>query len=108
MKYYKVVKQYYPDGPLMSAIMQEPEVAVEYALGEWASALEYLARRGYHLLVFADLRAAEIFLSLRYGCVLYECEVQDVLETIPYPRWIPEWPTGTVMVKQVKLIRRVI
>ena len=60
MLLYKVLKNPVIDGVYHSAISQFNS-RVEYHLDEWSSAPQYLADRGYHLLVFARRKDARKF-----------------------------------------------
>ena len=115
MKYYKVVRE--EDGKRYSLIVHG-KACVEYVPGEWTKAPEWLARRGYHLLVFTDFDKA------RYWCEnetdeVWECEVKDVIEELPLMLDIKAlacgrafnsfscFPKETVMAREVKLVKLV-
>lgn len=109
-------------GRLESCMVEGP-ASVVYTPNEWAVAPEEFASHGYHLLVFGTLEDAREFYAAPPDVVmqLWECEVEDVVDlppTLDYwdisvHGYAPEfeanlsWPTGTIMVKRVKLTKKV-
>jgi hypothetical protein len=121
-KYYKVVRQIenYERKKFVS-LWAGKGAEVEYKIEEFVSAPKRLAKQNYHLLVFDDLDTAIKF-NNTWG-LIFECEIKGkiwILPAIcdlfamryygvrkPYPEK-EEWPQGTVMAKQVKLLRRIL
>jgi len=117
MSYYKVVSQDV-NGMFFSSA-SSGEAKVQYKVGEWTLAPRWLASNGYHLFVFDDLRGAEEF-QFWLGGLIYEVLVGGVYKGLPrflrlcdlakgcLKSW--KWgvfPSGTKMVKRVKLMELV-
>lgn len=113
-KYYKVLS-----GGEKSP-MAEGQAAVQYTTNGFVSAPEWLAKKGYHLLVYDNLEEARKWRRDSYTSI-WEVEVKNVIEN-PVPRAsllqlklgviVPHrpavaWPQGTIMVEEVKLIRQI-
>jgi len=113
-KYYKVVYEII-DGNLMSCVAGG-KAQVEYKINEWAKAPKWLADKGYHLCVFKTKK--DMFESGFIGRY-FIVEIKNKIKKLPkfcnaadiHHGIIIEndrdWPEGTVMAKQVKLIREV-
>ncbi len=117
-KYYKVVNKE-RSGALIS-IYVDGKAKVEYKIGEFVEAPDWLAKEGYHLLVFDNLKDALTFYEEDVSLQLFECECKDEVELKEYLSTsfleigclrsltiIFGWPEGTRMFKRVKLIKRV-
>ena len=106
------------DGPVTS-----------YALGMWSEAPEWMAKWGYHLLVFERFEDARHWVNLN-DWVILECECEGEVDRLPVMlywhsshRWKERlergdglrdleevgrgWPQGTRMFKRVKPMREV-
>jgi len=116
-KYYKVVAKAL-DGSLTSAF-SSGKAGVCYKKGEWVGAPPWLARKGYHLFIYDKLRGAEC-LATNTVHYIYECEVRGVYRKLPQGlestslsrgefevSAFEQFPLGTVMVREVKLLREV-
>ena len=118
MKVWKVVKNV--NGRLVSAIVKG-QAAVEYIPGEWVEAPEWLRSKEYHLLAFQDLSEAIDFAKLHSATrnlEIWEAEAEDLVP-LPFPLDISRlsvglairikdyWPTGTIMCRRLKLLKRV-
>jgi len=102
------------------------EAQVTYKPNEWIKAPRWLAKIGYHLTFFKDLKFAEKFLEensngkTEENSEVWRCEARDILKVLPplcFPedvnwkelvRWEVPWPEGTFMAKEIKLIKKVI
>lgn len=89
---------------------------VTYKIGEFVEAPDWLAKQGYHLCVFDTEKNAKdmnmsfpIFLAVAEDRVslppLLMSDFLEMGEMEPFSDI--KWPTGTLMFKRVKLIRRV-
>jgi len=121
MKVYKVVKRS-ERGDSFQSLFPQTLAKVEYKVGEWSEAPEFLRKKGYYLFAFRDLRSALLFISeiLIWDVVLFEAEARGE-KKLPPPLKLwkletqgktevdmdAEWPPGTVMVERIKLIREV-
>jgi hypothetical protein len=116
-KYYKVVLDMGDD--LLSCWV-DGKAQVEYKINKWVSAPNWLTDKGYHLCVFKSLKVAKIYLLVVIPrCCIFECEVKGIKTKLPIMLGVDnlmngefypicnKWPQGTVMAKQVKLIREV-
>jgi hypothetical protein len=115
--YYKVTTEI--DGEECSLVVHNTKAAVKYKVGEWTEAPQWLAKAGYHLLVFNTLRNAKKFLRGYMYIIcphIWRCEVEGKFFILPFQLTgdsleqgfitpIPgcEFPKGSVMVKKVKL-----
>lgn len=91
---------------------------VEYKEGKFVHAPRWLARRGYHLLVFDSIERAVEFVGYQSASI-WESEATGEVELPPfldghvlgyYKKFVEDygtWPKGTKMYKRVKLLRRV-
>jgi len=124
LKGYKVIMK---QGNELISYIARDEAQVTYKPNEWVKAPRWLAKMGYHLTFFKNLRFAKKFLKenlinekVKKNSEIWRCEVEDVLEILPPFRinvsggWgeslkynIP-WPKGTFMAKEIKLIKKVI
>lgn len=114
--YYKVVL---PDRWGLRSSVVHGTATARYGVNTWATAPEWLAEKGYHLLVFDNYDSALDFASEEE--IIYTCEVEGVIEDLP-PVCNPfilgdyssdltvlekdeynDWPKGTVMAKKVML-----
>lgn len=97
---------------------------VKYRVGEFVQAPPWLGERGYHLTVFRDEETLYQFLNLDRvvtapNLTLWAVECLDEISPIPprlnnvlYPLDIYDycevaWPLGTLMFKQVKLVKQI-
>lgn len=124
MIYYKVLS--YKNGNLYSCIAGG-NAQIQYKKDEFVQAPEWLQKINYHLLVFDSKLTAIDFMRNNPGgkTVLYTCEIKNIIKNLPlcfsfpgllnkltnfttfnYPNLI-NWPNGTIMVKEVKLIKEV-
>jgi len=118
MYVYKVV---YVDesGKRISAFLRH-KACVVYKPGEWIEPPRWLAARGYYLTAFREYRfAKQLADSLPLYTEVWLAEADGILTDLPprcdivaidigelEPLEIP-WPTGTVMCRRLKLLRRV-
>jgi len=115
VKGYKVVLD--RAGLAVSSWACGPYSRVTYAVGKKACAPERLAAKGYHLCAF--LSEQDAFNLAKKRCQVYRAWLYDVhIPTVPicygmsfYPDNLqasPDpWPPGTVMAKQIQLIKEV-
>jgi len=108
---YKVLRK----GSLRSIYAPYP-ASVYYEPGRWVEASIWLARRGYHLMVFKTLEDARLFRSSGLH-VIWLCEVEGVETGLPeiccmlglYNGQLEPvggfWPEGTIMARKVKLVK---
>jgi len=113
---YKVLVDLGEQGGQSAIVMYAARVL--YTKGEWVTAPEWLARKGYHLTFFEWLEDAEHFCSCGSKAI-WQCEVEDILDKLPQmcrfsvddgkiePQSIYRWPRGTKMAKRIKLTRRI-
>ena len=93
---------------------------VEYSADKWTRAPEWLAKKGYHLFVFDDLQKALKFAYMSSPPIrLWECEIRSKYKNLPVyisrdeinnGRLVPvngRFPEGTVMAREVKLIKKI-
>ena len=130
--YYKVVQKY--DGFYGSAFIGG-QARVKYYINCWTSAPEYLAEKGFHLVVFSTKVVAIDWVRRKFNMQDYEvfkCEVlgkadfippffngsylpKDFLNNVDYWRRYKQfdkssnikWPTGSCFFKKIKLVKRV-
>ena len=129
MKHYKVVVRHDIDklisyNYLFNKPIGEQKHIVTYEPGKWAKAHPFLAERNLHLFVFDNLKSAHRFIRTRTkeeGIEIWECHIRKKHDKLPIymngqslsvlklrpDAWIEWFPDDTVMVEQVKLIRRV-
>ena len=92
------------------------EAEVVYKIGEWTVAPQWLADKGYHLLVFDSLENA----MASFADNIFECEVEGRIIFLPERLNLlnlshgdtsrtteDTWPKGTRMYKRVKILKRV-
>lgn len=79
-----------------TSVTTPKEATVIYRLGEWSTAPDYLARRGFHLFAFRDLEAARSFADSMTrkrsaapgypgGVAVLECEFDGLIDPITAP-----------------------
>lgn len=129
--YYKVVREYWRNGEKMLISSMASGLAMTvYKPGEFVKAPEWLAKRGYHLLVFDDFDAALNFCGAHED--VWECQCKEEVPLPPFcdirfmrngrlvkerPIFIPDeiarvkvlkngWLAHSRMFKEVKLIKR--
>lgn len=118
---YKVVS-IYEDGAIMSAIIDEPTLRVEYEVGEFVRPGKF-GRRGYGLLAFSNEWDAISFCDTNDGNVVYKAAGRGPIDCAVYKRHdtavtehfeitigdhlAGEWVRGTVMYKEIKLLEKV-
>ena len=125
---YKVVRR---ASPLKEEIVWKSAVmtragCVEYVLGEWAQAPDWLREFGYHLLAFRTLSDARGFATVENEPLAGHCIFKSEAEVMPiYPApmnvWnidakggflkrdlsTNDWPPGTVMCRRIKLLEEI-
>jgi hypothetical protein len=116
MKGYKVVKLG-PKGGLTSAIVDR-KALVRYRKDRPNKAPKWLAEKGYHLIIFTNLRLARSWTLKNNRLQIWLSEVRDVFN----PKKLCNifdlcigkiseemigWPKGTKMAKRVYLVRRI-
>jgi len=121
MKYVVKIVRRDEEGKLNS-LFTEGRALVQYQQGVAVKAPRWLARRGYHLTVFASLEDAVNFRPIfdeSLGIELWWAEAEDVTEvklpflnmnSLKYGKITPmdcEWPWGTLLAESVKLVRKV-
>ena len=124
MNYKVVLRTYNGHGGLVSMSVYG-KAETTYLVGKWVTAPDWLADKGYHLLVFSSLYAAKLFASGWAGSdwvEIYECECEEEVVPIPPQMWIsaisagefvPEsitgsgWLEDTKMYKRIKLTKRI-
>jgi len=122
MRGYKVVRR--TDlGELVSARIGIP-ARVIYKPGKWVKAPRWLAKKSYHLTFFIRLKDAQRFLPNKKTkwmekYEIWECDWKGLLKEVPplcvthklergiFIRVGSYWPSGTLMAKEIKLIKRV-
>ncbi|MAH48645.1 hypothetical protein CMI37_22660 [Candidatus Pacearchaeota archaeon] len=127
MTAYKVVRE--SAGGRLTSFLTDGEASVQYLIGEWVHAPEWLQREGYHLMVLENPRCVREFGRILYGVEvwpcnvqIWECDVVGMLSTLPtemlYSEWLAagmyrpsavlrdQWPYGTLMVERVRLTER--
>lgn len=120
-RYYKITTEI--AGGQVSFIIFNSKAEVQYQIGEWAEAPDWLAKKGYGLFVFDSLKNAMDFLG-KLGdpsrSKMWRCEIEGRYEKLPpnltldginrgvlVPAEFKDFPKGTVMAKRVKLIRQI-
>lgn len=110
---YKVVHRYKTN--ILTSYAAEGQSEVKYEPGEFAKAPEWLAEKGYHLLVFDHLDAA---LDFSPKAEVWRAEAEEEME-LPkrltfaslfggfIKTYEDNWPKGTHMYKRVKLLEKV-
>jgi len=122
MKVYKVMKR--REGRLFSAVV-EGRAKVEYKEGTWISPPDWLKNRGYFLTAFESLDSALRFFLIekttQKSLEIWEAEVREWkrvrlpmldifwLETgkISYFKDYKGWPNGTIMAKELKILKKI-
>jgi len=119
-KFYKVTTEI--KGIQHSCLFEGGIFGVQYSTEKWAKAPEWLAKKGYHLFAFDSLENAKKYIPEVSGMrqKIWECEIKKRFKKLPpyldlveaaRGRMIPAeditFPEGTVMVREVKLIRKV-
>lgn len=133
-KCYKVVMDTLKGYYVSSVVCNKAQVI--YRVGEWAEAPEWLKQYGYHLTAFNEYYFAHAFhdraisVNTEYNnkvFMVFEAEAKGVLTELPPRANIAElddynrlavpyhthcedyekWPRGTIMVKQIKLVKEV-
>ena len=120
MRVYKVLKR---DGEELYSCMVGGKARVKYEPCVWVSAPDWLAKEGYHLTAFKDFWVAEAYYEAiiappEVHHELWEAEAENVIKRLPpkmrvgdvmsgliVPWYKDGWPIGTVMAKQIKLVR---
>ena len=112
--YFKVVRKL----DLISLI--ESSYVISYKIGKCVQTHPKLAARGYHLLVFGSLSSAINFVE-GIGGRIFSCHIKGRLSTLPAIKNNADhvfssllcgvgpthWPRGTVMTKEVKLLKEI-
>lgn len=99
-------------GQLVSSAA-DGKAEVEYEIGRWVKAPDWLAKKGYHLCVFDSLDTAK-----GYGHQVWECEVEfevklpklGILQYLALGELYTldgQWINGTRMFKRVKILKKV-
>ena len=116
---YKLVKRV--DDKLVS-IKATGKAQVEYKIGEWVEAPEWLNKQEYQLCVFKDKKNAQRVMRIwEKDSILFECEAENVhYTTEPYLSIYyldrgeiqtyggSQWPTlAQIMAQRVKLIKEI-
>ena len=122
----KIKKTYYKltaelEGQQYSFYMHGTGAGVEYKVSEWVEAPKWLAKEGYHLFVFNNLKNVKNFIEKKgfnKSTRLWLCEIEGKFDKLPH--YISGWnlmsgsinpsiafnfPKGTVMARKVKLIK---
>lgn len=123
---FRIICSGHEGGVVLRSIFATQSASVRYFVDKWAEAPGWLAEKGYHLLVFTNLKDAKTFMyllpeGLECNLEIWECEVMgqvrpppicfshklgcydlDVCKTIGM-----DWPSGTAMYEQVKLTKKV-
>lgn len=116
---FKVVKE--KDGKLVSCIVSD-KAQVVYQQDKWNKAPEWLRKEGKGPMVFETLDQATHFVNslAASGFQIWECQYRCKINTLEYlsvsrlecgelcTSYTNSFPSGTMQVKQVKLIRRVL
>ena len=114
MKAYKIVKKL-SDGRLVS-FSTTGKAQVEYKPQLYVQAPDFLRERGYHLCCFRELKQAMDWARFCRNVEVWECEIEPVWQLPPcgiifedgeisvIHEW--EWPSGTVMARKVKLVKK--
>ena len=120
---YKVVRRDMKN--YTSVVLERDEGGLIYTPGKWVSTREPFLSLGYYICVFDSMQNAYTFRhknsSLLYS--VWECEWRGELKSsLPHPFSIvrfmrygtveldplwAEWPTGTLMAKEIKMVRQV-
>ena len=114
---YKVVVEGNENMFVSSAVIGMAEVT--YQLNQWASAPDWLAEKGYHLLVFHNPSHAAAFAS--DGDTILVCTAENEVTPLPpmllinllgngiaqdtWPGMSRGWPVGTAMYKRIKPVK---
>ncbi len=120
-RYYKITTEI--AGGQVSFIVFNSKAEVQYQIGEWVEAPEWLAKRGYGLFVFDGLKNAREF-AREFADLsrtkMWRCKIEGKYKKLPpnlsvdginrgiiVPAEAKDFPKGAVMAKRVKLIRQI-
>ena len=129
MKVYKVLQRV--DDKLFSAVVEDI-ARVEYKIGEYSEAPQWLQDQGYHITAFQNLIGAKSFIIDDMPCTkseleIYKCEARDIFEKAQLPPSLTVWelqqlfeldeyilpvrssvwPWGTIMCLKLKPVRKI-
>ncbi len=113
--YYKITNKE------LGSYMAKNKAYIQYKIREFVTAPDWLAKQGYYLLVFDSLEHAKNE-CCSFNDKIWKCEVRDIQKNLPCCHYIYEvskgflpknktniitWPKGTIMAKEVKLIKEI-
>jgi CRISPR/Cas system-associated protein endoribonuclease Cas2 len=118
--YYKVVSGWDSSPDKLESAFAIGAACVQYKLNKYVKAPAWLAKHGYHLLIFSTL--TEAILSADSPHKIYECHARGEIKPLPrkleilsltHKQFPPvhlksnheNFPTGTLMFKEVRLLR---
>ena len=119
---YKVVRKNMKD--YTSVVLERDEGGLIYTPGKWVSTREPFLSLGYYICVFDSIQNAYTFRNSSLLYSIWECKWRGELKvSLPRPFsvvrfirhgthleedpiWV-EWPTGTLMAKEIKMVRQV-
>jgi hypothetical protein len=116
-KVYKVVGRLYTGDLVSCTVYGAAEVC--YKVGEFVQAPGWLAKHGYHLVVFDTFNNAKKFIGEWDNLEIWEADAEERVELVPQMAlnvisgmiygntFLNIWPDGTRMYKRVKLLRRI-
>ncbi len=117
MKCYKLT------GCMNDSMIVFGRASIGYKIGEYIKAPGFLSKRGYHPLAFTNKKAAKAFQKIAGSpsklAKLWRADAKDRVKPLPRmlqwaflgggrfdDAWV-EWPEGTAMFKEIKLIKEI-